>query len=449
VIVNGEKKMSEVELNGNIEVNGDEPKIEVAIATQKEIEVTDYIRESLDKVAHAEGFQDYELIFDHGSNVGDGFVGIILKVIIKERTSKKSLQVLAKIPPQNKQRRDVMKSMPLFEREVFVYNNLLPEFVEMQKEKRISHSDGFFNFPKTYLADYDAERDDSIIIMEDMRETGHNMWNKSKPVNLEHAKLLMTALGRFHALSFAMKARKPEAFEKYKALPDFVAANFQDEGFLMFLNQTLSKTLETLHPEDIKSRAKFQRLSEMARDLMAETTNPEVIDPYGVIIHGDCWVNNYLYHYKKGNLPDDIVLIDWQISRYCTPVVDLVYFIFACTDRQLRQKHFDELISTYHNSLRELLDHLGGDTTRQFPFTALLRHLKKFGKFGVIMAAFILPMLSTKKEDMPDMDFMAENIDKRDQSMVDAILDQLRKQVDVVGARTRDVIHDAIQYGYL
>lgn len=65
------------------------------------------------------------------------------------------------------------------------------------------------------------------------------------------------------------------------------------------------------------------------------------------------------------------------------------------------------------------------------------------------MAAFILPMISTKKEDLPDMDFLAENMEKQDPEIVNAFLEQLRKQDDVVGARMRDVIHDAIQYGYL
>ncbi len=130
--------------------NGVEEKkeIEIVTATQKDIEITDYIRESLEKVAYAEGFQNFEFIFDHGSNIGDGFIGIMLKVVIKEQNSDKSLQVLAKVPPQSKARRDMMKSMKLFEREVFIYNNVLPEFVALQNEKKISHKSGFFNFPK-------------------------------------------------------------------------------------------------------------------------------------------------------------------------------------------------------------------------------------------------------------------------------------------------------------
>jgi hypothetical protein len=143
------------------------------------------------------------------------------------------------------------------------------------------------------------------------------------------------------------------------------------------------------------------------------------------------------------------VLIDFQISRYCTPVTDLAYFIFACTDRQLRKKHFDELLSIYHHSLKELLDHLGGDSFSQFPYTAFLRHMKKFAKFGIIMSTFIVPMLQTKKEDIPDMDFIAANMENEDPEIINAFMSSMSKEADVINKRMREVIHDAIQYGYL
>jgi hypothetical protein len=60
--------------------------------------------------------------------------------------------------------------------------------------------------------------------------------------------------------------------------------------------------------------------------------------------------------------------------------------------------------------LKDTLDHLGGDTMSQFPFTALLRQLKQFGKFGVVMATFLIPMLTTSNDELPDMDIMAENM---------------------------------------
>lgn len=86
----------EFNING---VENETPNFEIPKATLKEIIFTDYIRKSLDKVAENEGFQNYEFVTDHGSSIGDGFIGIIIKVTIQEKDKSKSLKVLAKIPP--------------------------------------------------------------------------------------------------------------------------------------------------------------------------------------------------------------------------------------------------------------------------------------------------------------------------------------------------------------
>ena len=76
-----------------------------------------------------------------------------------------------------------------------MYNKVLPAFVEFQKEKNISEKDGFFDFPKCYFAEYDEELQDSVIIMEDLKERECKMWDKFIPINYEHAKMVMESLG--------------------------------------------------------------------------------------------------------------------------------------------------------------------------------------------------------------------------------------------------------------
>ncbi len=275
------------------------------------------------------------------------------------------------------------------------------------------------------------------------------MWDKTKPVNFEHTKLLMIALGRYHGLSFALRKHKPEIFEAYKALNDYMSENMKEEQMMVFLTQGMQKSLELLPPNETKNRAKFEKLSNTIIQLMTDATSQAIIEPFGIVGHGDCWVNNFLFHYVKGSLPDNIVLIDWQVARYSSPALDLVHFLFSSTDKKLRDEHFDELIGIYHHSLKELLDHLGGDTISQFPYTALLRQLKRFGKFGVMMATFIVPALQTKSEDLPDMDFMAEKMEQKDIEAMTAVMEKLRGTSGPIEDRMRDIIYDAIRYGYL
>jgi hypothetical protein len=115
----------------------------------------------------------------------------------------------------------------------------------------------------------------------------------------------------------------------------------------------------------------------------------------------------------------------------------------------MRAKHYDELLNIYHRSLKETLDHLGGDTMTQFPFTAFLRQLKQFGKFGVIMASFMIPMLTTSNDQLPDMDFMAENMTNPDPAVMEEMMKSFMQGSQGANERIREVLLDAIRYGYL
>src|SRR5690349_22770147 len=108
----------------------------------------------------------------------------------------------------------------------------------------------------------------------------------------------------------------------------------------------------------------------------------------------------------------------------------------------MRAKHYDELINIYHRSLKDLLDHMGGDTQTQFPFTALLRQLKQFGKFGIIMASMLVPMLALRPENLPDMDFLAENMKTDDPEMIAEMMKSFGSQDDGYKPRMRGNLLD-------
>lgn len=295
--------MDESELVGQPETdgileNGAKEEKEIPRMKLVELKMTDYMRKSLEKVARNEGFHDFDLVLDHGSGIGDGFVGIVLRATIKDVYSDKSLKVIVKIPPENETRRIEFKSMEMFEREVFAYNKILPEFVKFQLENRIKPEDGFFNFPKVYFAEHNEELDDSIIIMEDLTLGNYKMWSKFKPIDLEHAKLTVSSIGRLHAISFAFKHRKSAIFEEFKQLSDFFKERFNEERFFGFISIMLDKAIDTLKPEDIKAREKMENFKKEAQEFMRLMNAEENLEPYSVLIHGDCWINNFMFKYR-------------------------------------------------------------------------------------------------------------------------------------------------------
>lgn len=140
-----------------------------------------------------------------------------------------------------------------------------------------------------------------------------------------------------------------------------------------------------------------------------------------------------------------------------SPVLDLVYFIFASTDKQLRDEHYDDLIRAYHSSLSALLERMGEKTNEILSFDALQKELKKFGRFGMPMAFMLIPATTMQSQDLPDMDEMAEMMQKmkangspmEETEETKKIQDLYLKQGIKVGARIRNVAIDMERLGYI
>lgn len=285
------KQVQKAELMASEDEKSSKNSIQIPIARQEEIIVTEYLKECIDKVAISEGFTNYNLTINYGSKIGDGYVSNMLKISINE-DNHETLTVLVKIPLENKARRDVMKMMSLFEREIFVYKVMLPQFEEIQKLNNISDSSKFHNFPKIYFAEFNKDKDDAIIIMDDLRESGHKMWKKSAPINYEHAKLLLTALGRYHAMSFAIRSKNPELFQTLQHLNDDFSDVLQTPQFEVLLKGAVTKIIEFFQPEEeYVARDKIANLIENLKDICIERVKPKYVEPYTVMLHGKLPIN--------------------------------------------------------------------------------------------------------------------------------------------------------------
>lgn len=75
--------------------------------------------------------------------------------------------------------------------------------------------------------------------------------------------------------------------------------------------------------------------------------------------HGDAWVNNYMFKYDEYGNPIDVLFLDFQVTFWNSPIVDLLYFFITSTNNELRANDFDKLIKFYHQNLSENLIRLG------------------------------------------------------------------------------------------
>lgn len=93
---------------------------------------------------------------------------------------------------------------------------MLPALVAFQKEKGISNS--FCVFPKCYGTYSDAVTKRYALVLEDLNSKGSEMKSKSEPLDFHHASVVFKELGRFHALTFAVRAQNLELFNEIKQL---------------------------------------------------------------------------------------------------------------------------------------------------------------------------------------------------------------------------------------
>lgn len=228
---------------------------------------------------------------------------------------------------------------------------VLPCFRDFEESKGVTvEENGFIEYPKCYRTG-DAELDECVLL-EDLSVNGFKMIDRyTEEVEADHVYLIMEALGKFHAISFALKDQQPEKFQKFTSHFDEIFIRRNDPMMRdYFLGQSESFFKVLSSDEDAYLREKVKKFLEThPMDTAADCI--ELEKQALVITHGDTWQNNTMFRYDDNGKPIEVSLLDWQISRYVSPIVDIIYFIFNCTTKKLRDAHYDGFLKTYHKSL--------------------------------------------------------------------------------------------------
>lgn len=124
---------------------------------------------------------------------------------------------------------------------------------------------------------------------------------------------------------------------------------------------------------------------------------------YSVVTHGDVWAPNFLIKYSEKNQIQDIVMIDFQLSRYSTLCGDLIFFLLTCVDINLIEQKWDFLMEQYHATLVENLEKLGSDRNL-IKLEGLQEEMKKCMSFGlgVVIESLIMSLLD--ENEVGDLD---------------------------------------------
>lgn len=211
--------------------------------------------------------------------------------------------------------------------------------------------DGFVEYPICYRSIDDDFNE--CVILEDLNVGGFKMIDRfTEEVTVDHVRLMMQILGKFHAISIALKAQLPEKFIELTSNLNELYIRPNDKQLRDYFNMMAKNVLDALsNDDDAFVRSKIIKLFEKdGIDIAADCIDAKSIDSIA-ITHADIWQNNTMFKYDESGKPIEVRLLDWQMARCSSPVLDIVYCIFCCATKELRDEHYDEFLKIYHESL--------------------------------------------------------------------------------------------------
>lgn len=144
---------------------------------------------------------------------------------------------------------------------------------------------------------------------------------------------------------------------------------------------------------------------------------------------------------------ESICLLDWQITRYCPPVLDLLYNIFTATDKPFRDQHYEKLLKTYYSSLSDSIRKLGSDPDKLYTYENLKDQLRKFGKFALLCAPMIISLCVAGPNDIGNLDDWTEFLDKGEEP--DLLRPYNEDTQQKYSTLINDLVTDLVNYGYV
>lgn len=286
--------------------------------------------------------------------------------------------------------------------------------------------------PKHYLAALSPVKDTmSLTLMEDLRAKGFRLTKERTALDRQHANLVLRSLGRLHALSHAAKARcRGEFLEEVTPLLREVAflPEWSDRWsftlgscFRRGLDRLSSRLRGARPPQDGQDAGQhrrrldgLRRLEDIADDVYSIMLGAAArTEPAGVLVHGDFNRNNMQFRYNELGEPVEVRFFDFQNCRYCSPSVDLSFFLFMNTSPELRRQHWDDLLQEYFGSMTSALDRLleGHEVHEDFvrpTLQGVRDDLKQHALWGYVICSFFLPQMAGAPEDVPDMEEMKD-----------------------------------------
>uniref|UniRef100_A0A182S5L0 CHK domain-containing protein n=1 Tax=Anopheles maculatus TaxID=74869 RepID=A0A182S5L0_9DIPT len=253
------------------------------------------------------------------------------------------------------------------------------------------------------------------MVFEDITKHGYEM--KAKQLDLEESKVVFGKVARWHAASMSLIDTHPEMKKLNKGVYNLFEENHQ---FLQMWQSNIAQ-LSNIVKEMPGLEQYSERIAKVKESIFKRASAIYTYDPSSyvhVLNHGDCHFKNMMFKRTTDGKLEDIMLLDFQLSVWGTPAIDLIYAMYNTVSIDTRENHRDELINFYYQELIASLNKFG--YLGKLP-TLLEIHLEmlKCGHLEFLLAATFVPFMCVEVSEIMEipengegfeMDFA--NIDK-------------------------------------
>lgn len=148
----------------------------------------------------------------------------------------------------------------------------------------------------------------------------------------------------------------------------------------------------------------------------------------------------------KGTL-SDIQILDYQTIAYVSVAYDIFHNLFHSTDKTLRDKEFDNLLTLYYETLSKTVRMCGSDPSELFTFANLKDELRRFGNYTLIMGP--LWILETQQQPGSHDMFTDDMFDKAEQGKDESMFGDLKGNgQEEYARRINGLLEDVLRLGY-
>uniref|UniRef100_A0AAG5CV12 CHK kinase-like domain-containing protein n=1 Tax=Anopheles atroparvus TaxID=41427 RepID=A0AAG5CV12_ANOAO len=295
---------------------------------------------------------------NYATKKGDNYASEMYRLRVHFKCNATGDQVhknfILKVMPSGYIQQQVMKENSIYPRETVIYRDILPRIYELLR----TIGDDSIISP---ICVSTASSPKELLLFEDARDAGFRMADRRLGLELDAARLVIVKLAKLHACSRMLYETEPQLFELM--LEGCISDDPNKQTYLPYYRRCVQQVIRlvTQWNENGQWDTVLMKLEKLQDKIIPYGCDVyrRADDGFNVLNHNDIWINNMMFRYDDDtNRVDDLRLLDYQLSFYGSPGVDLNFFLYGSVRAEVRTKHANELVQLYHGTLRSTMERL-------------------------------------------------------------------------------------------